>query len=60
MVTVKQYDSGIVDVSVERYGYRHSYQKVSVSSVCRLAAVCQKCEKKTTRNVTHMSIVIKL
>jgi len=32
----------------------------SESSVIRLAQVCKQCEKQTTRNVTHMAIVIKL
>ncbi len=60
MVTVKQYDNGIIDVSVERYGYRHSYRTVSKSSVARLAKVCEQCRKQVGRNVTHMMIAIKL
>ena len=60
MVTVKQYDNGIIDVVIERYGYHHTHRKVSTSSVIRLAQVTQACQKETTRNVTHMAIVIKL
>ena len=60
MITVKQYDNGIIDVVVERYGYHHNHLNVSKSSVIRLAQVCKQCEKQTTRNVTHMAIVIKM
>jgi len=60
MITVKQYDNGVVDVVVERYGYHHTHTNVSASSVARMALFCQQCAKKITRNVTHMAIIIKL
>lgn len=60
MITVKQYDNGIIDVVVERYGYHHSHRNVSPSSVIRLALICQAFDKQITRNVTHMAIAIKL
>ena len=60
MITVKQYDNGIIDVVIERYGYHHSHRNVSKSSIIRLAQVTQTCKKETTRNVTHMAITITL
>ena len=58
MVTITRYDNtGLIDVSVERYGYRHSYRNVTVASLNRLL---KQGERKVRRMTTHSITTIKL
>jgi len=58
MITIKRYDNtGLIDVSVERYGYRHIYRNVTVASMNRLM---KQGESKTRRNTTNAVTTIKL
>lgn len=61
MVTIKRYDNGQYDVSIERYGYSHLHRNVTRSSIDRLSQVCKQYQsRKLTRNVTHILTTIKL
>lgn len=58
MITITRYDNnGWIDANVERYGYHHSYRKVTVASYNRLMKMGIG---KTQRNTTNAVTTIKL
>lgn len=58
MITITRYDNtGLIDVSVERYGYRHSYKNVSFANYRRLMRLgAGQTQRKTTHAVTTIKL----